>query len=475
MSCKKDDGQKFEKIKHLKCKDICVTNLKAKNADIVIADIESAVIDNAEIKTLDTDKILLNGVDISCSIRQPAVSTSSNVFIDIGVTGVTGPENVDPDVFVALVENAEKNRKELQCRIYDGRCFINDYLQAEGCPESCPPPEAGSGPTACFTYFTGSISGTTMNVVSINSGDLQIGQVVLGPGVLDETGILSQISGETGSVGTYEVTKSQNIPETQLKATQPATSTCKLKPILLKTFGAITTPIYNRNFCISGATGDGKSQFFDNINTSIGFNLQCTYLLEVAKSINPRVVSVLVQIGFYDARTSSIIIDEIFIANRQFGPTLDTLYGENYANNISIPSNILSEAYVNSQDPVKQGAIQMVVFEEEGICIWSPKGNGFECRGQDTKSVNNLGNQQYQAQIQCPVGEKVCQGVAVIYGGSIPSRKFCGDGTNGNTAPFCVPCDQKCTDVDDDTLCDGPCNEEETDVDDDDFEPDPEI
>lgn len=471
MSCKKDDDQKFEKIKHLKCKDLCVTNLKAKNADIVIADIESAVIDNAEIKTLDTDKILLNGVDISCSIRQPAVSTSSNVFIDIGVTGVTGPANVDPDVFDALVENAEKNRKELQCRIYDGRCFINDYLQAEGCPESCPPPEAGSGPTGCFTYFTGSISGTTMNVVSINSGDLQIGQVVLGPGVLDETDILSQISGETGSVGTYEVTKSQNIPETQLQATQPATSTCKLKPILLKTFGAITTPIYNRNFCISGAggvTGDGKSQFFDNINTSIGFNLQCTYLLEVAKSINPRVVSVLVQVGFYDAQTSSIIIDEIFIANKQFGPTLDTLYGENYANNISIPSNILSEAYANSRDPEKQGAIQMVVFEEEGICIWSPKGNGFECRAQESRPVNNLGNLQYQAQIQCPEGKKVCQGVRSKYKGDV--KRTCGTG-NGNTPPFCIPCGQECTDLNTiDTLCDGPCNEAETE-----FEPDPEI
>ena len=122
--------------------------------------------------------------------------------------------------------------------------------------------------------------------------------------------------------------------------------------------------------CVTGATGNS----YRSVNTAATFNLQCTYLLEKANSIDARVVSVLVQIGAYDPLTNSVLIEEIFIANKQFYPTLDTLYGENFANTISIPTSILNYALARSKNPNKQGAIQIVVYEEEGICIWDPVG-----------------------------------------------------------------------------------------------------
>lgn len=452
MSCDKKCDDKYEKIKNLKSKNICVTDLKNKNA---------------EIETLDVNKILVNGVDITCSTNQIAVETVVQTFLDIGSTGVTGPADVDPVVFDALVENAEKNRKELQCRIYDGRCFINDYLKNQGCPESCPPPEAGSGPTGCFIDFTGSISDTELKVVSIQSGDLENGQVILGPGVLPETYIVSQTSGETGSVGTYQVSKTQNITQSQLQATQPSIATCELKPIPLKTFGAMTIPIYTRFFCgVTGATGvTGDEDYFDSINSGAEFNLQCTYLLEVAKSIDPRVVSVLIQVGYYDDETSSVIIEEVFIANKQFYPTLDTLYGENFANVIAIPSDLLNNAYTNSQDPNKQGAIQMVVYEEEGLCIWTPEGDGFECRAGIGRKKNPSARAPNQVGPKCNKGDKLCSGIAIVSRSNLSNIKCLAPGDERvfekivRFPAYCVPCNEPCVTGKpiDETRCTGAC------------------
>lgn len=445
------DKDKFEKIKNLKSKNICVTDIKARDAEL----------NNAEIQNLNVDKIIVGGVDITCSLNQPAVETGINVFLDLGATG---PYAVDTVVYDALVENAKKNRTDLQCRIYDGRCCIDQYLRQQGCPESCPLPELGEGPTGCYVQFVGSISGTTLNVISVESGVLEDNQVVLGPGVSEDTVILSQTSGTTGGVGIYEVNNSQDVAETDLKSTQSCTSVCELAPIPLKVFGAMTLPIYSRVFCGAGSdpsvdtvdTGStGPVEYFDLLNTAMGFNLQCTYLLEVAKSIEPRVVSVLVQTGYYDEETSSVIIDEVFIANKQLYPTLDTLYGENFANTISIPTSILSNAYQNSRDPDKQGAIQIVVYEEEGICIWNPVGDAFECRkGEGPPLRNSNATSERQGINPCKKGEKLCSNWAGRekpgrFG--LPVNLECIDEDQRYLYEkayfirnFCVPCDEPC-------------------------------
>jgi len=403
------------KTKIIQARNACINTLKVKNINADNVNAECSSIKCADIKTLDVDKLYVNGNNVTCALTTPAVSSFRNTFVDIsGPTGPTGPANVDPIVFDTLIENARKNQQALQCRLYDGRCCIYKYLQEKGCPESCPPPVGGTGPVECYINFTGSISGNTLTVTGPeNLSDLEENLVISGSGVLPDTIITEQLSGVTGGVGEYTVNNVQNVPEENLQAIQECSSDCPLAPIPLKIFGVMTLPIYEIINCgATGTTGSncdcigvtGPSEnSYRSVNTAVNFNLQCTYLLEQANSIDARVVSVLVQIGVYDSVTDSVVIEEVFIANKQLYPTLDVLYGENFANTISIPSSILGFALSKSKNPTKQGAIQMVVYEEEGICIWNPlKDGGFECRGGgDTPSLNAPGGNQAQLATDC--------------------------------------------------------------------------
>ena len=171
----------------------------------------------------------------------------------------------------------------------------------------------------------------------------------------------------------------------QYLADYPCPTSCPpppTEPVPLEIYGTLTFPIYNVVKCgPTGATGSS----FTQLNSAMGFNLQVDYLLEEANSIDARLVSVLVQVGYIDplgptGPDATVVIEEVFVANRQFYPTLDTLYGENFSNTISIPSNLILIAFQNSSNPNLQGAMQMVVYKEKGLCIWTPESGGsFEC------------------------------------------------------------------------------------------------
>jgi hypothetical protein len=57
------------------------------------------------------------------------------------------------------------------------------------------------------------ISGTTMEVVSVSDNILTPGQVLFGNSIISGTTIVNQISGTTGSTGTYTVSISQSVPQ----------------------------------------------------------------------------------------------------------------------------------------------------------------------------------------------------------------------------------------------------------------------
>jgi hypothetical protein len=68
-------------------------------------------------------------------------------------------------------------------------------------------------PTAAFTA---SISGTTMTVTAIASGTIVTGRFLNGASVLPSTQIVEQLTGTTGSTGTYRVTVSQTLGSTSM-------------------------------------------------------------------------------------------------------------------------------------------------------------------------------------------------------------------------------------------------------------------
>ena len=75
--------------------------------------------------------------------------------------------------------------------------------------------------------FTGYIVGTTLHVATISLGTVAANQVITGLGVLPGTVITTQISGDTGGVGTYTVTNSQNIASSGSPITLTATTYTK--------------------------------------------------------------------------------------------------------------------------------------------------------------------------------------------------------------------------------------------------------
>lgn len=66
--------------------------------------------------------------------------------------------------------------------------------------------------------FTGSISGTTLTVTAVTSGNIGIGSTISGTGVTAGTTITGLISG-TGSTGTYTVSVSQTVASTTITGT----------------------------------------------------------------------------------------------------------------------------------------------------------------------------------------------------------------------------------------------------------------
>ena len=68
---------------------------------------------------------------------------------------------------------------------------------------------------------TGSISGTTLIVTRVNSGVLSVGDILSGTGVTANTTITSQLTGTTGGTGNYRVSTSQTVNSRTITATSP--------------------------------------------------------------------------------------------------------------------------------------------------------------------------------------------------------------------------------------------------------------
>lgn len=93
--------------------------------------------------------------------------------------------------------------------------------------------------------FTGSISPTkpsspsemptgTMTVTAVASGVIRAGQLVAGTGVLDQTFVLSQLSGTAGGPGTYLVSQGQEIVPGS-----PLASSCGIMTVSAVAFGTV--------------------------------------------------------------------------------------------------------------------------------------------------------------------------------------------------------------------------------------------
>ena len=72
--------------------------------------------------------------------------------------------------------------------------------------------------------ITGSISGTVLTVTAVSSGFIAVNTVITGTEISSGTTIVSQLTGITGDVGTYQVSISQTVISTTITSTGPSDS-----------------------------------------------------------------------------------------------------------------------------------------------------------------------------------------------------------------------------------------------------------
>ena len=142
-------------------------------------------------------------------------------------------------------------------------------------------------------------------------------------------------------------------------ACKKVTDVCPSVPIRI--LALETYPVSQFVTCSETA---GESVYQQQLLSSVSYNLD---VQNVAPSLGNRVVSILIQAGYLDS-TGTFQVDQIDFSNRQFGPTLDTLYGEKYAANVLLPSDYIQG--ILAQNPLNtNAAVQIVIYVEEGVEI----------------------------------------------------------------------------------------------------------
>jgi hypothetical protein len=126
-----------------------------------------------------------------------------------GNGGIIGPLN-NPTISVAAgIWSMDEQQQSLGARSWPG---------TPAATKPNPPNFANSA------IFTASISGSTMTVTAVASGTLAVGQVITDTDVAQYTTITAQLTGTTGSTGTYTVSIGQTVASSELSATVSITS-----------------------------------------------------------------------------------------------------------------------------------------------------------------------------------------------------------------------------------------------------------
>ena len=130
-----------------------------------------------------------------------------------------------------------------------------------------------SAPAAA--QFIGSTTGTTLNVTSMKSGTIAVGQQLFGIGVASET-IITALGTGTGGVGSYTINQTQTVTsQTLTSAATAATITASIAGNIL-TVTAITGTLY------PGQTIQGSTIAAGTIITALGGSAAISYAITAA-------------------------------------------------------------------------------------------------------------------------------------------------------------------------------------------------
>lgn len=339
--CKKHHKKQRKCIKHLTACDIRTKSL--------ITDTISA--NDLSVSTI-------NGKDPNCSVT--SVNFPSNITQIEYIDGI--PQQPANDgrynqvVLNRLWEETLFYQKVVQDDINCGRLrerMILDFYKCQVCP-----PVSECTITGGAT-IVGSINNNVLTITDIISGNVSLGQVLVGPKIKQETTIIMEIVKNI----TYKINIEQTLAEeTILLVPNCPESPCILVP--LKIYGIQTVP--------PGIWDPLCKQ--NNIAASIAYNLD---VINRSIDLSTKVVSVIVQVGWIDPTSQTpdkFATRQIDLSNRQFGASLAVVFGEKFSSNILL-STLLMEEIVIAMPPfvdTNNAAVQVVVYTEEGIEVFVP-------------------------------------------------------------------------------------------------------
>ena len=247
---------------------------------------------------------------------------------------------------------------------------ISDFYNCK----TCPPISYGNCEISGNATITGNIQGNILNVTSISQGKIEIGQVLISQKVENETAILQVITPNL----TYRVSVSQILPESELLLV----SNCPTVENICET---VPMKIYGIETVVPGIWDPVCG--INKVLSNLAYNLD---VINRSKDLSEKVVAVLLQVAWIE--NGIFTLRQVNLGLKQFGPSLAAVLGEQLSANLILPTNLINRVIL-AMPPVvsdNSAAVQLVVYIEEGIEVFTPPVSTFKRRNVDNTNNTNV-------------------------------------------------------------------------------------
>ena len=398
--CDKHGYDKFEKIKarHACIKDLKSKDIKTETIQGVTGSFQDLTSDNATFTNLNATTI--NGVDANCNPTFNGAGVITPVVYENGEPQPPdNPSNINPLVLDELwtfnkLANLFTNLDSESGRLRSA--ILNKFYNCDNiCPaynlSDC---ECPTGPTGGYAVFEGEIesngstgaTGTILKVTNIKNESLIDGcpdtkgiigtdqRIFIKDVQYPSSTIVSQISGATGSTGSYLIKNDFN---------NYSSSVVSPNMLSLSDSGfedCVNVPM--RIYGVETLSATDFSSSCGSIMSTISYNLNI-----VNRSATPKIAAVYVQVGYLEpGLNSTVAIKGIEIDTRQFKPSILS-FGEQMNNTVILPTALMEMVASANFPGIVNGVVQLAVYVEDGMDVLIPDSNEGEVASRNVTEI----------------------------------------------------------------------------------------
>lgn len=170
----------------------------------------------------------------------------------------------------------------------------------------------------------------------------------------------------------------------------------------------------------------GCAEGIVNTVNSVGFDFEI---------VNPNVVlndillaSIYIQIAWIEQATDDIIVAELQVGNRQFQASIDSVatasqlpFGEKFNGALQLDTNVLKEALVNMPDLDNTPGLQLILYIEDGLQVFTPGEPPTGARSSSSRTTDprvvrdSLNIRQFSTTVPDVIGEFILDAVDEIF------------------------------------------------------------